>query len=217
MLTKNSAANNNQFSLRFYNDTPYGTVPSVTTILKELPDNPFLLKWRKSLTYTEYNAYMEKAINRGNHFHEVLEKVLRNNIPFSIDLHPLFYQLVPVMEKLEKVYLIEQKVYHSLGFGGRCDAVIKLNGKITLVDWKTKNRSISRGNCLKEFCQLTAYAESLKEMSLITVDQIAIIFVVDQTSRKKAGVFTLDFPDHTEQYWRTFKQLLNQFNSKIPF
>ena len=166
---------------------------------------------------SDYYRYMKKARDSGIEFHREIEKILKGEKDYDPTVHPLFYQLAPVMKRISKVHYVEQKIHHSLGYAGRCDAVLTLDDKVTVVDWKSKKNPLSRNKALKEFCQLTAYAHALDEMNLITPEQVAIIFVVDKPSRRAAGVFTLQYPNELKVYWETFRKLINQFYKGMPF
>lgn len=64
----------NPDSIRWYTNEDTGIkVPSATSALQLLPDDPYIEKWKNSLTPEEYKAYMDKIFYRGDIIHKLCE------------------------------------------------------------------------------------------------------------------------------------------------
>lgn len=66
--------NINPASIRWYTDPVTGMkLPSVTSVLQLIPDDPYIEKWKNSLSVEEYLAYMDKVFLRGDIIHKLCE------------------------------------------------------------------------------------------------------------------------------------------------
>lgn len=64
----------NPACIRWYIDPETGQrLPSCTSVLQLMPDDPYIEKWKNSLTTEEYTAYMDKVFTRGDIIHKVCE------------------------------------------------------------------------------------------------------------------------------------------------
>jgi hypothetical protein len=86
----------------------------------------------------------------------------------------------------------EQIVYsRELGIGGAYDAILEIDGRRVLVDWKTSNASVSagapQGVYYSYFIQSAAYAAALMEMGEPKIDDLMVV------SARKDGGFNAIF------------------------
>jgi len=151
-------------------ETPLGTFPSVTTILKATADDRGLTWWRGKPRFDEPEPEDEipepvsrvmdfarartaqralkdpekirrEATERGNKLHEAIERrldgeVWRPTAEWKAE-HPWRASVEPFVRRIEEVHGIETPVLNSIGYAGTVDLVARVDGRVTIVDWKT--------------------------------------------------------------------------------
>jgi hypothetical protein len=120
--------------------------PSMTTILggTKPPDSRnFLKRWREEEILAGRDP--DEGAKRGNIIHEAAEELLLtgnvdlSKIPESV--MPFWTALLPIFGEIELVIAVETPVYHPIAkWGGRIDLLVWMNGKIVLLDFKTKKK-----------------------------------------------------------------------------
>lgn len=152
-----------KISDRYYNS--HGDpVPRVTEILSTMIHSDGLMYWANNLGFKgiRYKEYMNTAANIGTEAHNHIESFLKkkleatNNIPFQGFM--LWWN--SIIDRGNTIELVgsEQKIACNW-FGGTYDALVRINGKLYLVDFKTSNHVTE-----KYFLQLAAYAYILEGM-----------------------------------------------------
>ena len=193
-------------SLYVYNGTK---VPRVTSILSRMIHNDYLMDWANSLGFRKkkYREALQEAADIGTCTHEAIENFLSNN---QEDVQITFVGFKMWWDNLLKNNTVdilgtEQKIVCQW-FGGTYDALLKINGKIYLVDWKTSNHVTSN-----YFLQLSAYRFILYTIYNINIDGCIVL----QLNKKEPGFneFVLDFSniDHfnfINQCEKTFLSLV---------
>ena len=193
-------------------------VPGATTICSLL-DKPFLVKWanklgKQGIDVTEYTA---NTALLGTLIHSIIESHITQE---PIDLtnykekdiniaEHIFYNNYIPWEKEHNVELIFcEKVLVSeiYRFGGIIDFYCKLDGKYTVVDFKT-SKSISDEHIL----QVSSYIQLLKENGY-EVEQLLILNVKKEKDSNLEE--KLLQPDETENYWNLFKLLIDVYYAK---
>lgn len=122
--------------------------PSMTTILSgtkgEFNKN-FLKDWRAKEIAAGRNP--DEGSDRGTLIHEAAETLLlsgsfdRETLPDSVK--PYWDALQPIFDEIEIVLAVETPIYHPKAkWGGRIDLLVWMNGKIVLLDFKTKSKKI---------------------------------------------------------------------------
>lgn len=163
-------------------------VPSVTTILKIL-NKPFLTKWANFMGFKRKNVddILERSSEIGTLVHKMIECYLLNKMF-------IFIPSRHVAKTLAMMYLnsfLEWKSNHTVEpifmerkfsvdkFGGTVDFYGMVDGKHTILDFKTSKQVYS-----SMFLQLSFYCIMLEEHGFI-VDQAAIIIVNDGKYNEK--------------------------------
>lgn len=167
--------------------TPSGKeYPSITTVLSSY-NKQALFEWRQRVGEEEANRVSRKASNRGTKLHNTVEKYLLNEMsPLQMhimmpDTKELFLNLKPFLDThVNNIYGIEQPLFSDqLRLAGRCDCIGEWDGKISIIDWKTANRSKEKDQITNYFMQASAYAEMFGERTGISIDQIVIAISVE--------------------------------------
>jgi hypothetical protein len=130
---------------RFY-ATPAGELyPSITSILGEFSKKS-ILEWRKRVGETEANKVSGKASRRGTRLHSVCESYIQNDHEFLTEELPhiveLFKTIEPYLERIDNVHGVELGLYSDhFGIAGRTDLIAEFDGKLSVIDYKTSNRT----------------------------------------------------------------------------
>ena len=171
--------------------------PSVTTILQYMPKNKFFETWMKDVGHNA-DLIMRKAGKEGTQVHEAAEALVRGEeVTWMDDYGRAKYSQV-VWEMILKFYefwstykpeLISTEDFvwsDEHKYAGTADLVVKLDGKIWLLDLKTSN-SLHKSYDL----QLASYAVALKESKGIEIERTGIIWLKSYTrsASKNKGVY----------------------------
>lgn len=184
-------------------------VPSATTILKIL-NKPFIAKWANSLGWKRqsYDKVLEESANKGTFVHELLHEYLfKEGKKFNIsnpDIVNFIYENINAFKDFEKQHVLKpiwgEKPWSTNRYGGTVDLYCNLDGKDTILDFKTSKRFYS-----SHFIQLGAYTQLLEEHG-INVDQVAILRVRDGECDIK-----IISRDEIQQYIEIFNTLTDLF------
>ena len=143
----------------FYNGIP---VPRVTEIISKMIFEEYLMYWANGLGFKHqgYKKTIEAAANIGSEAHDLINKFLlgeqftSNNIPY------LAFRKwwIDVTTNNEIEVIGSEEALSCPYFGGTYDLLLKINGLIYLVDFKTSNYV-----SYKYFLQLAAYKYMLEQ------------------------------------------------------
>lgn len=171
----------------YYNDN-YEEVPSVTTILKLL-NKPSLCKWANYLGFKRENIdkVLELSAEKGTAVHAVL-----NSLLFGTEYEVQFYgdftqtymnKMLDNFNNWRSNHMLEpifgEKQFACDEFGGTVDLYCKLDGKYTILDFKTSKKFYS-----SMFIQLSAYYYMLN-LKEYQVDQVCILLINDKICMHK--------------------------------
>lgn len=151
-------------------------VPRVTEVLSRMLHSDSLMYWANSLGFKglRYRDVLNKAANTGTIAHAAIERFLKEkiqdktNIPFLGFLS--WYDTITIDLKLPVEILFVEKKLSCDWFGGTLDALIKIDGKIYLVDFKTSNHVT-----VNYFFQLAAYRYMLRVVEGIEIDGVIVL------------------------------------------
>lgn len=167
-------------------------IPSVTTVLKVL-NKPSLVYWANSLGFRRIKVDddLERSSTLGTMIHRVINNILENR--YTIYLHDpnALYSRMEVLAGLNSfakwyktVYedfelIIAEQTFANERFGGTLDCFAKIDGKYTLVDFKSgKNIYPSM------FLQLGLYTVLLEEKGY-TVERAGIVLANPMKAKNK--------------------------------
>jgi len=154
---------------RFYLLPNGDYVPSVTTILEAFPKDASYFKWLKDVG-GDADMIRDEAGRRGSVVHELTERYDSGEEVSFVNQYggpqykmlewSMFERYVDFCKNhRHDVEMMEAHMTSKkLGFAGTVDRVVKLNGKVMLLDIKTSNNIYP-----SYWLQLSAYNELLKE------------------------------------------------------
>ena len=184
-------------------------VPSVTTIIKIL-NKPFIPLWANSLGWKRksYKAVLEESSTKGTFVHELIhEYIFKEGKKFDVsDTEKLnfLYENIIAYKEFEKEHTIKpiwgERSISTDKYGGTVDFYCNLDGKDTILDFKTSKRFYS-----SHFIQLGAYVQLL-ERNDMNVEQVGIL-------RIKEGEYELKIlsRDEIQEYIELFNKLVDAF------
>lgn len=194
--------------------TPQGKVyPSVTTVLGATKDQTHLLEWKKRIGVDKANQESRRAASRGTALHSLCERFIMNE---EIDLRKempvpaqLFSQIRPTLtENIGTVFALENSLYSDyLRVAGRVDLVAEYDGKLSIIDFKTSNRTKNKEWIEDYFIQAAMYSIMFEEMTKIPVPRLVIIMGVEESIKssvfvEKRNTWTGPALDRINKYYR---------------
>lgn len=161
-------------SPRLYS-TPYGSYPSMTSILSVIKDKSGGLdKWRERVGAEEADRITEEAKDRGNALHDYNEKYLLNNLKrkeLTGQAGILFNRVKRYLDEIEATITTEAPLWHKKDkYAGRVDAIVMMDGELTIVDHKNSRHvintsaSFGRQKMFTYMMQVYGYARALEDM-----------------------------------------------------
>jgi len=187
--------------------TPSGELyPSITTVLGEL-SKAAIQKWRKRVGETEANKISGKASRRGTSLHSVCESYIQNEEEFLNGETPhiveLFKTIEPILERVDNIHGVELALYSDhFGVAGRTDLIAEFDGKLSVIDYKTSNRTKKKEWCESYFAQGSFYAIAYEELTQIPVSQVVIVIAVDNDQPQ---LFVEKRNDWADKIWEAKK------------
>lgn len=189
-------------------NSKYG-VPRVNDILSAMLHEDYLMKWSNAIGFKHqsYKDTLESAAYVGTCVHEAIENFLMNGEYINHHdydctneqcnkIHNAFLSFTEwwdIILKTSYEILLQEKTLICKYFGGTLDMLIKINGKMYLVDFKTSNSS-----SYKHFLQLSAYRYLLKECENIEVDGCIILMLDKNEATFTEKVLDFSIPEHIQ-------------------
>jgi len=205
-------AGKNIDGIRFY-EIDGKSYPSVTSVLSLLKKDS-LQDWRNKVGESVANWEMGRAARRGKAMHTLVEQYLQNETPSIRDVLPLglFKLIRPYVDQIDNIRLLESIMYSKkLTIAGQVDCVAEYNGKLSVIDFKSANKSREEGWIENYFLQTTAYSMMYEETFGEKIEQIVIILAcedgVAQTFIKKTA-------DYQQKLMESIDNFYKQFNNK---
>ena len=207
---------------RFYIDPLNNHVPSVTTVLNNISDKKTSLdQWRNRVGDVEADRVMKEATDIGSMVHLSLENYL-NGIGDNIFTDDSLGNMAKKMsEKLisdaliniSNVYGLEVHLVLDKLYAGTADCVGVIDGKDTIIDFKTSKRIKKKEWIDDYFLQGCAYANAHNVMFNTNIKQVAILMVDRDLIYKKFLIKDNEF-NHFTKVW---KQKLLTFHNKFTW
>lgn len=195
--------------MRLYESRTGLLFPSVTTALGEMKKDS-LEEWRRRIGREEADKIGRRAAALGTRLHSICEKYLNNDPAYRANSFPgeieLFSHLRPFLdEKIEVVYGQEFPLWSKdLGVAGRCDAFCMMEGRPTIVDFKSSSKPKKEEWIENYFFQATAYAMMVMERKKVPVTRFAILV----SSPEGLQVFhkpVKDYIEKTREYFHSYR------------
>jgi hypothetical protein len=202
--------------------------PSVTTILEAYPKGPAFYDWLKKVGENADDIRDEFG-KRGSVVHNLTEQYDKE-LPVTLmsDGRPqyssmewaMFERYVEFQQRFKPRIIEIEGNYtsHELGFGGTLDRIIKLNGKIILLDIKTSNYLHNHF-----WLQMAAYERLWAEYNPdMPIDEIAILWLNAKTRTDGKGEaiqgqgWQLKFSDKPiQEHWKLFRATQELWNTEF--
>ena len=177
--------------------------PSATTILTAYPMSEHLIKWTAEQGWDEAQKIKSDAGLRGSRIHDAIEHLIsgtelirdgfaiNSTSSYSLNEWAMISQFVEWYKEVNPEVLGTEVMLFSKkhGFAGKTDLICKINGLLTIVDYK------SSAYAQPYFpLQFGAYAAALEEMTDLKVEQTAML----QLGYKYKGVYKRRFVVYPE-------------------
>ena len=192
-----------------YYQTPMGeSYPSITTILHKTMSTEkkeSLQNWKDKEIAADYIT--QEAATIGTETHKLIENYI-NEIRQTDEVRLLsvahFNNLIPFLQKIDDVHGTELRLYsNAMKLAGTSDCIAEYDGKLSIIDYKTKRSNQKEEWMTDHFIQGTAYAQMFKELTGIEIKQVVILVSSEKNSR-------MEFVKNTVDYKELLTQRLNQ-------
>lgn len=196
-------------------------VPSVTTVIHNMINKPSLYYWSNKLGLNglSYQSEMNKYSDIGTKTHKLIEEFLKDltdnpienhtKINFSLgynnqiyNAYESFLQWYDKQEEVNCIYSEKKLVYEKLKYGGTLDFYGIINGKYTILDFKTSNYF-----GIDMIIQLSAYYKALKAKGK-QVEQVIILKLNKQEIKYEELIYSVE---ELNKYFSLFKILLQSY------
>ena len=186
-----------------YYKTPTGNLyPSSTTILgaTNFTKDAILNKWRDRIGHEVAKYITDESAIIGIEVHKMIECHIDGCF---IDITPRlisnahFENLMPYINKIGNFYGNEICLWNdALRIAGTADCIAMYDGKLSIIDYKSKRRPQVKSWLTDHLLQLTSYAFMFQALQGVKIEQVVLLISNEQNSRQ---VFVEDprnfFPD----------------------
>jgi len=200
--------------IRFYeiNNISYPSVTSVLSLLKK----DSLKEWRDKVGESVANWEMGRAARRGKAMHSIVEQYIKNQTTSIRDVLPLglFKLIRPYVDQIDNIRLLEAIMYSkNLTIAGQVDCVAEYNGKLSVIDFKSANKTREEGWVENYFLQTTAYSIMYEETFGEKIEQLVVIIAcedgVAQTFIKKPDEYQPKLLESINNFYKNFENKQN--------
>jgi len=177
-------------------------VPRVTTILSEMQSDQGLLRYANYLGFKhmDYKQTLDIAASIGSETHSFIENYIQNKdnkVPVRQEVINCTNAFINWWNEINKHYQIkvlgEEEPLSCPWFGGTYDLLLDINGKVTLIDFKTSNHITFR-----YFIQLAAYKYLIQYNHNISIDVFIILRMDKETASYEMVSADLSIPEDNE-------------------
>lgn len=220
-----------KFDLKVEKQTPYTYenyyVPRVTEILSTMLCDESLVSWSNYIgryQHKNYSVVLNTAADIGTRVHEAIENYIQHGIGIddasipqyiASEVRNAFNSFIiwwDIISKHDISILKEEYPLVCKYFGGTLDLLLKIDGKIYLVDFKTSNHLSYRYHL-----QLAAYRYMLKLNENIDLDGIIILQLSKNSIDFNEQMILLDnqeMLDYINTCEQTFMSLVYSYYTK---
>ena len=199
---------------RFYS-TPGGKkYPSITTVVG-FSTKQSILAWRRRVGEEEANRISRESANRGTKIHTICENYLKNKPDYS-DGHEeehvsMFEQFQSAVDRINNIKCQETGLYSDqLGIAGTVDCIAEFEGKLSVIDFKTKRKEMRKEWMDSHFMQCAGYGKMWEEHTKIPIEQLVVLIT---TATGKCQVFVENQEDYNNQRVPQLQNLIHEFNN----
>ena len=171
---------------RYYevgNDVIY---PSITSVISFISRETFA-GWRARVGEKEANRITKKATTRGTGFHKLVEVYLQNGDYKSLDEYevPLINLMFrasksTIDSRLNNIYHQETPMFSDrLCLAGTVDLICEVDGELSIVDFKTSEKTKPEEWLENYFVQLSAYWAMFSEKTNVVPKKLVVFLVTE--------------------------------------
>ena len=203
-------------------------LPSVTAVLSETEDKSWLVAWRERIGHAEADRISSEASALGTRTHSLVENYLleqhghkqlsllelpqEGGSPSAQEDQALLGAFKPFLDEVEEVLLLEGTVWwtdqRGKGFAGSFDALLRWQGRLVVVDWKTTRKQKNRGDWGKAFAQCSAYSQAIQQRYGLEVEGGLVVSVNRGNLRRDVHQVETD---ELGLYWEAFLNRLDAY------
>ena len=190
--------------------------PSITTVLSATSDMSSLHAWRKRIGVDQANKVSAMATRRGTSMHKLCELYLLNEEleDENLDGNMMFKGIRSYLDRFDNVRCLEAPLYsHTFKVAGTVDCIAEVDGKLTIVDFKTANKPKKIEwiqNYFKQGCfYFWSYYEITKEMP----EQVLILVSVQDGSVQEFYLNKKEIIKYTELLKETMEKYYNELDN----
>ena len=208
---------------RFYIDSDNNEVPSVTTVLDNMSDKKASLKeWRDRVGDIEADRVMNEATDIGSMVHLSLENHL-NGIDKNVFTNDSLGNMAKRMSQkliddalqdISEVHGLEVHLVLNKLYAGTADCVGVIDGKDTIIDFKTSKRIKKKEWIEDYFLQGCAYANAHNIMFNTDISQVVILMIDRDLIFKKFLIKDYEFKHYTNIWKKKLLKFHNNFMVK---
>jgi genome maintenance exonuclease 1 len=197
---------------RQYIDRTKKSVPSVTTIISATQDKTSLEDWRNRIGHGAANQQTKEAAALGSKVHDAIERYML----LEDDYMPKGTNLISKMSKK----MVESMIAEGLSlmdeawgteitlsmdglYAGTADCIGSVNGKPTIIDFKTSKKIKKREWIEGYFMQGAAYALAHNQMFDTDIQQVSIFMVDREANFKEFTIEGEEFDEYCEKWAAT--------------
>lgn len=154
--------------VRFYTSPDGMKYPSITTVLSH-SKREIIQEWKNRIGEKEANAIVLRAGVRGNRYHTMIEKYIKNDPSFKKGIMPdmleRFHYIKPFLDKIDNIRYQEVSLYSDeLGIAGRTDLIADYDGVESIIDFKSSLKEKREDWITNYFEQGAGYGEMHNEL-----------------------------------------------------
>ena len=181
--------------------TPSGDIySSVTTMLKKTQDEESqkgLIKWRENVGEEVAYFIMKNSALIGTQTHTLNEDYL-NSIQPKNNFHLLAYahhqNFIQYLNKIDNIHGTELQLFSdTMKLAGTADCIAEYDGKLSIIDYKTKKSYQRKEWMMDYFIQATTYTRMYHEMTGKKIDQIVILVSSEENTKQEFIVKREDY------------------------
>lgn len=172
--------------MRFYSTESGVAYPSVSTVVGFGPSFE-LDRWRQRVGAEEAAKITRIAAHRGTQMHASIEQILLGEKGVTKSLNPFLAPIVRGIEdkfipRVSETLAVEKRLYsHNLQMAGTVDCVARVDGELSVVDWKNSRRNKDRSEVESYFMQCAAYAICWYERYGMQIKKLHIVMYSDDS------------------------------------
>jgi len=216
---------------RRYETDDHRRFPSITTVLGDTADKSHFFEWRKRVGEEKANAISRAAASRGTSMHKLCERYLLNEDVMAEMPHDdefaditegdwtagqlMFRHIKPALDRMDNIRVLEGRLFSkALGVAGTVDCIAEIDGKLSVIDFKTSRRMKYKDGIEDYFLQGCFYFSAYYEMTGELPKQVAILISVQDGTLCEYVINGRELIEYTEKLKKRIRQW--HYKNKVP-